>query len=60
MTKCEYYPEDGDDRHGGVCYAGSELGGSFVCTVEYGLDCEARLEADAREDEKIRENGDIS
>ena len=50
MTRCKYYPKDEDDQHGGVCYAGSELGGSFVCTVEYGLYCEARYEADGGEE----------
>lgn len=37
--RCEFYPVPEDDSHGGVCYAGSELG-RMVCTKSYSEGCQ--------------------
>jgi hypothetical protein len=39
MKPCIYYPVPDDDEHGGVCYAGSELG-TKPCTEDDEYSCQ--------------------
>ena len=39
VKPCIYYPVPEDHEHGGVCYAGSELG-RWTCTEEDQSQCE--------------------
>lgn len=34
--KCEFYPKLEDDC---VCYAGSDISGTFICTKEFSKTC---------------------